>query len=143
MSFTTSQEKNAVTLKVEAKDYPHAFADGARGLFHCMYNTDSIHDDERVEFALQADDIPSLYHAWLTELLSRADAESMVFGEFSVVSIQKVNAKQYVLMGFATGEKRDKSPREQKATITKIRTEKLSCKESGGKSGCSVMIDVQ
>lgn len=143
MSYTTSQEKNTVTLHTEAKDYPRAFADGARGLFQLMYDTDSIHDDERVEFALQADTIPELYHSWLTELLSRADAEQMVFGEFSVMSIQKVSAQQYLLMGSAAGEKRDKNTHVQKATVSKVRTEKLSCKESGGKSTCSVLIDIK
>lgn len=140
MPITTSQEKNTVLLTVEGKDYKQVFVDGARGLFHVLYDTDAIRDDERVEFALDAESIADLYHAWLTELVRRSDEERLVFGEFSVMSIQKVSVKQYVLMGAAAGERGDSHPK--KATLQKIRTDKLLCKESGGVSLCSITIDV-
>lgn len=141
MSISTTQEKNSITLHAEGKDYKQVFADGARGLFHLLYDTDSIRDDERVEFALEAQSMADLYHSWLSELVSRSSLEHMVFGEFVVMSIQKVNAKQYVLMGSAAGEKDDTHPK--KATLAKIHTDKLICKESGGVSMCSIVIDMK
>ncbi|MBI4268206.1 archease [Candidatus Uhrbacteria bacterium] len=141
MPTQITEAKNAVTISCEAKDTKSAFVEGARALFHVLYDTDHIRDSERVEFAIEAESLPALYHAWLSQLSSRAEGEGLVFSEFSVMSIQKVSARQYVLMGSASGDRAASCPK--KKTLQKIRTDTIGCKEANGRSTCSVVVEVK
>lgn len=124
------QKNGSATITATAKDLKSAFAEGGRGLFRALYDTDRMHPTQRVEFAVEAESLSDLYKQWLSQLILRAESDDLIFSECSVMSLQKVNAKQYVLMGSAEGEKADGS--KKKATFKSISN--TSCKE--GKDAC-------
>lgn len=131
MISVVEKSKSAV-ITVSAKDLKSAFAEGGRGLFRALYDTDRMHPTERVEFAIDAESLSALYKAWLTQLIDRARTDNLIFSECVVMSLQKVSAKQYVLMGSAEGETAD--AKRKKAEFKSISD--VSCKEGKEKSEC-------
>lgn len=142
MPYSTIIEKGSARLSTEGKDYKQVFAEGGRGLFHLMFDTDRIKDVEQVEFALQAEDIPSLYQEWLKELLARYQNEKIIFGEFSILSIQKASAKQFVLMARASGERYDTAKHVSKAVISKIKSAGAVCREKDKRYYCELTVEL-
>lgn len=142
MPFQTNEEKGVTRLSSTGKDYRQVFSDGARGLFHLLYDIDRIRDEERVEFAVQAEGIEELYQGWLGQLLERSEHEKIVFGDFSVLSVQKAGPKQFVLMGSASGERYDDQKHVRKARLEKIQKAQTSCTEKEGVSKCDVSFEL-
>ncbi|MEK7618809.1 MAG: archease [Patescibacteria group bacterium] len=141
MPYTLSEKGESLTIEAHGKKLTQAFADGARGLFHALVNTDAVGGDERVEFAVQASSLKDLYHAWLSELVGRATENGMVFCDFTVLSIQKVSAQQYLLMGSAHGEAHDDKKHGPVRSVKKINTAGLACSERDGAASCTVTVD--
>lgn len=136
MPYSLSEQGNTTTLTATGKRTTLAFADAARGLFHCLASTDVIRGDVRIEFALQAESLSALFQAWLEGLVQRSRDTGMIFGEFSVLSIQKVSGKQYVLMGSAYGEEWKKESYGPPATV-KIFS-KPTCDDKKDAARCTI-----
>lgn len=139
MPYSLTEQGTTTTLTATGKRMTSVFADAARGLFHSLANTDVIRGDTRIEFALQAENLPALFQSWLEGLLERSRDSKMIFGEFSVLSIQKVSPKQYVLMGSAYGEEWRKESYGPPATVKKF--SKSSCDEKKDAVRCTISFE--
>jgi SHS2 domain-containing protein len=72
-------------LRVRAADLNGLFAEAGRALFAAIVeDPGAIAARERLEIALEADDLEYLLFDWLKELLYRFDAEHRLFGRFDV-----------------------------------------------------------
>lgn len=139
MPYTLNESGKTITLSATGRRMTNAFADAARGLFHCLSNTDVIRGDTRVEFALQAENMPALFQSWLEDLVARSRDSGMIFGEFSVLSIQKVSGKQYVLMGSAYGEEWKKESYGHPATVKAF--SKPMCDDKKDAARCAICFE--
>ncbi len=139
MSFQISEKGKSITITASAKDQKQAFADTARGFFSLAAGTERIKDDIRIEVAVQAPSSGALLGAWLAELSSRANAQGVFFSEFSVFSIQKVSAKEFLLYGSANGEAI--SAKDQRfSMLPSIGAKGGACDEKKDKVTCSITV---
>lgn len=139
MPYSLSEQGAVITLTATGKRMTSVFADAARGLFHCLASTDVIRGDTRIEFALQAEGLPALLQSWLAGLVERSGSSGMIFGEFSVLSIQKVSGKQYLLMGSAYGEEWKKESYGPAATVKAF--SKPTCDDKKDAVRCSITLE--
>jgi SHS2 domain-containing protein len=129
-------------IYAEGENYQDVFTEGARALFDLMTDIHSIRGHEKVEITVQSEDMPSLFKEWLKELLSRKEINQMMFDDFSIASIQKVNDKQYLLMGFAYGEKIDLAKHKVKNKIKDLGQQGLKCDQTGKHYFCQCAVKI-
>ncbi len=121
MPYTLTEQKDGTEICVEGATVVDVFMDGARALFSLIVDSEHLKTDERVKIVVDAKDMPSLFTAWLKELADRSEQYNILFGECSVVSIQKVNNSQYLLTCAAYGENFDPAKHIRKKTIKSIK----------------------
>ncbi|KUG19039.1 MAG: archease [Methanomicrobiaceae archaeon] len=83
MSFIELDHTADVLLRVWGGTLDEVFADAARAMFQIMYGTCDAGEIVRT-VDLEAEDIDSLLHDFLSELLFLTDAENVVFCSFDV-----------------------------------------------------------
>ncbi len=105
MAYTLREEKGEILVTSDGVKDRDVFLDAARGLFSTQYDFEKIRGrDERVKIVVEGKDMSDLLRAWLTELAERQTLHSLVYGSFTIVSIQKVGSSGYLLTGSAHGE---------------------------------------
>ena len=104
MPYKYITKKRGPEIIAQGQNYEEVFMEGARALFDLMVDAGKVRGRQKIEITVQANSMQGLYLAWLKELLVRKEVNQMMFGEFRIASIQKVDDKQYLLMGFAFGE---------------------------------------
>ncbi len=124
---------------LSGKKLEDLFSEGALAIFHSLYNTDTIRETERLKLVVQAKDLSKLFHAWITDLLERAEIQNLACGEFRVSSIQKISDSQYLLTGIAYGESFD-SQKHGSLKIKNISKIKVDSDSTQGICSCEVTI---
>lgn len=108
MAYTLHEEKGDILVTSDGLKERDVFVDAARGLFSTQYDFEKIRGrDERVKVVVEGKDMNDLLRAWLIELAERQILHSLVYGNFTIVSIQKLSPTQYLLTGSAHGEPYD------------------------------------
>ncbi|MBI4272305.1 archease [Candidatus Uhrbacteria bacterium] len=108
MAYTIKRQKDNTIISVDAAKEIDAFLDAARGLYASMYDFEKIRGrTERVKIVVEGKSVEDLLRAWLQELLDRRSIHGIIYGSFSIVSIQKISNTQYLLTGSAHGEAHD------------------------------------
>jgi SHS2 domain-containing protein len=83
--YETFEHTADIGLRIRATTLPELFADAAKGLFSVMVAPkDVVQTTQEVAFRLSADDLESLFHDWLTELLYTFHTRRVVLSEFAV-----------------------------------------------------------
>lgn len=105
-----------------------AFENGAKAMFSVMVNLERVEPKKEVEIECEAANLEELFIEWLNKLLSEAGIENLVFSDFKIKEIKKVNSG-YKLLGLAKGEGLNPEKHEPKvevkaATYSQLRVEK-------------------
>lgn len=86
---------------------PELFANAARAMLDYGWELTSIRVRRKVRLAATGSDLESLLYNWLSELLSRADAEGWAFKDVQRVTVHRAPGTQgtrYKVEGTAMGE---------------------------------------
>lgn len=93
-------------FRAYGKTLEEVFENAALAMFNVMIDTKNISGDVPMEVSLEAPDLEALLVDWLSELLFLFEVEEIVFGEFRVEEIRKVEG-EYSLKARVAGEKCD------------------------------------
>ena len=85
------------------KTLDECFENSARAFFTAVLNPDSIEIKKKRKIKLSAQDLETLLHDWLSELLFLFEVEFLVFKEFKV-KIKKLDDRGYELSAEVSGE---------------------------------------
>lgn len=83
-----------------------AFENAALALNDIVVNVEEVRPEKAVDVEIEARDREALLFDWLDELLYLLDADGLVFSEFEVSELEKID-DGYRLKGTARGEKLD------------------------------------
>jgi SHS2 domain-containing protein len=105
-----------------------AFENGARAMFSVMVNLEKVEPKKEIKIECEASNLEELFVEWLNKLLSEAGIENLVFSDFKITKIKKINSS-YKLLGFARGEELNLETHEPKvevkaATYSQLKVEK-------------------
>lgn len=117
-----------VGIRGYGKTIEEAFENGTRAMFSIMVNLEKVKPRKKIKIKCEAANIEELFVEWLNKLLSEAGIANLVFSEFEVEELKKINSK-YQLVGIAKGEEFDSRKHEPKtevkaATYSQLRVEK-------------------
>jgi SHS2 domain-containing protein len=106
------------TADVGIRAYGHSldelFPNAAEGMFSLIADLASVQAVGEIEVRLTADDLPTLFLRWLTELLYVHETQHLLFSSFDV----RVDGTS--LQGHARGEAIDKERHELKLVIKAV-----------------------
>lgn len=137
MPYTLKEKNGATVITSESRKSEELFVDAARALFGLLYESEHIREDERIKIVVDAPSLSALLHAWLNELIERKDIHGLVFRDFSIASIQKVNDSQYLLTGAAYGETYDAIKHICKKQHATIDADNCVCDQKENSASCS------
>lgn len=105
-----------------------AFENGARAMFSVMVDLTKVEPKKEIEIKCKAANIEELFVEWLNKLLSKAGIVNLVFSDFKIKEIKKLNS-DYKLLGLAEGEelnleKHDPEVEVKAATYSQLKVEK-------------------
>lgn len=139
MPFTRTDEGANIVITCTGGMLAECFLSAAHGLFDVLADGSKIRGEVRQEIVIQAETIDSLFREWLKELIARVQQTSMLYSDFEIFSIQRANAKQYVLTGAIYGETYDEG-RHTRGQKISLDEKSAICKEGSGKSECSFVL---
>jgi len=102
------------------------FENSARAMFSAIVDFDSISVVEKQEISIEAPEIETLLHDWLTELLFLFSTKNVIFRDFKI-SVRR--DKNYKLDGIASGEKFDQKRHHIKAEVKAVTYHELYIKK--------------
>lgn len=124
-------------LRVRAADRDALFADAALGLTSMLVeDVASVRDEVAVEVTLPADDVELLLFDWLKALLSRFDADKLLFRRF------EARVTEAGLRATAWGERMDESRHEMAHEVKSITYHGLKVVRDGGGWLAEVIVDI-
>src|SRR5207237_10394262 len=101
-------------------------ATSAEGMFSLVADLSTVKPVGEVEVRLNANDIPTLFHHWLSELLYVHETQRFLFSSFDV------HVAGTALVGHARGETIDKSRHELKLAIKALTRHGLTVDRAQG-----------
>lgn len=119
--FTFLDHKADVYVMAFGKSLNESFEYAAKAMFEVITDTSKIELSIRRNLRVTGFDLYSLLYSWLEELLYIFDVEKIVFSDFHIYKIDKVDEENYVLEAVAFGEKFD-SLKHTRRTIVKAVT---------------------
>ncbi len=136
--FIARDEKHA-QVEVTGKTIQEAFMDGARAAFEIVGGTEPRRGGKKIECAVQGQDLSVLFGEWLMTLMFRADAESLLLGDFEVFSFQKVT-DGYLLTGGAYG---DALPKEIRGKIADFNEKSFTAQCTSDDQETKITLDIK
>lgn len=109
-----------VGIRVYGRTLDELFANAAEGMFSLIADVAKVQPVGEVEVRLAADDVPTLFVRWLTELLFVHETQGLLFAAFDA----KVDGTS--LAGHARGESIDKARHELKLAIKAVTRHRLA-----------------
>ena len=124
-------------LRVRAADLDTLFAEAAACLFTAVLeDIGSVRPEQAVAIELAGNDREFLLFDWLRELLSRFDADHIVFGHF------EVKVRDDGLSGIACGEPLDPARHQLAHELKAITYHELKVVRDGGQWLAEVIVDI-
>jgi len=103
-----------VAIRAYGRSLDELFANAAEGMFSLIADLSTVKPVGEVEVRLNANDIPTLFLHWLSELLYVHETQRFLFSSFDV------HVAGTALVGHARGETIDKSRHELKLAIKAV-----------------------
>ncbi len=141
MPYQYHERGDNTEISATGPDTLSAFIEGARAVADLCVDINTVKGKERVKLVVEARDLSALLTSWLQEVTLRAKENNLLFGEFEIGAIQKVNDTQYLLTGAAWGEPFEEGRHVLKRSKGEISIQEASFKEESG--GCSCHIRVK
>lgn len=118
-----------------------AFENGARAMFSVAVNLEKVEPKKEIRIECQASNIEELFVEWLNTLLSEAGMANLVFSDFKIKEIKKINLN-YKLLGIAKGEKFSPKKHEPKVEVKAATYSQLKVKKKESQYIVQTIIDV-
>lgn len=122
------EHKADVGIRGYGKTLGEAFENGAKAMFGVMVNLEKVEPKKEIKIECEAQNLEELFVEWLNKLLAESGIENLVFSDFQIREIKKINS-DYKLLGFARGEELNLEKHEPKievkaATYSQLKVEK-------------------
>lgn len=135
--YETFEHTADLGLRVRAPDLDTLFVEAARCLFSAIVeDLDTVQPRQKVDIALQADDVEYLLFDWLNELLYRFDTEHLLFSKFEA----RVDGRG--LTGTAWGEPLDRVRHNLTHEVKAITYHELKVEREGDGWLAEVIVDI-
>ena len=118
-----------------------AFENGARAMFNVAVNLEKVESKKEIKIECEAPNLEELFIEWLNKLLSEAGIENLVFSDFKIREIKKVNSG-YKLLGLARGEKLNLEKHEPKVEVKAATYSQLKVEKKENQYIAQTIIDV-
>ncbi len=141
MAYSYLDHEADMGIRAEGSTIEEAFSEGAKAAFNVMVDTRQVEPKDEVEVTCEADSIPSLFIAWLNELLSLADMNGMMFSRFEVGDLKKKGEK-FRVRGKAYGEQIDQKRHNLKTEVKAATYSGLKYETKGGKHILQCVLDL-
>ena len=109
-----------VGIRAYGRSLDELFANAAEGMFSLIADLAAVKPVGEIEVRLTADDIPTLFLRWLSELLYLHETQRFLFSSFDV------RVEGTSLRGHARGEVIDKKRHELKLVIKAVTRHRLT-----------------
>ena len=76
-------------LEVWAPSLDSLFSEAAMALTDCIFDLDSISQENSCEVSLSSSELDLLLYEWLSEVLFLFDAEGKIYSKFEIIEIRK------------------------------------------------------
>ncbi|MFZ2455989.1 MAG: archease [Candidatus Altiarchaeia archaeon] len=127
-------------FRSNGKTLGECYANAARAMFSAMFDPSSIDPAVKKTLLLEANDLPTLMHDYLSEVLFLFETESLVFRDF-VVSVEQKGAA-YKLSAILCGERFNKKKHIVLTDIKAVTYHDLKVEEKGGIWVAEVLCDI-
>lgn len=125
-----------VLVEAYGSDLREAFENAAKAMFEVMTDVSTVRPMVRRSIVVEGEDVEALLYSWLEELLFIFDVELIVFSEFRVREIKRVDDRGFLLMADAWGEKFNPEVHPRKTEVKAITYSLMEIRE--GADGCVV-----
>lgn len=117
-----------VGIRGYGKTLKEAFENGAKAMFSVMVNLEKVEQKKEREIKCEAANLEELFVEWLNKLLAEAGIENLIFSDFKIKEIKKMNSN-YKLLALARGEELNLEKHQPKvevkaATFSQLKVEK-------------------
>jgi len=124
-------------LRIRAADLDTLFVEAAQCMFSAIVeDLATVRPLQRVDVAIQGDEIDFLLFDWLRELLYHFDAEHILFGKF------EVHVLENSLTASAWGEPLDRARHNLEHEVKAITYHALSVEKQGDEWFAEVIVDI-
>jgi len=130
-----------VYIAAYGRDLKEAFENAAKAMFEVMTDISTVNPKVKREIRVEGFDLESLLYEWLEELLFIFEVELIVFSEFRVKRIERVNGK-YVLEAEAFGEKFDPSRHPRKTGVKAVTYSLMEIVDKPGECVVKFVLDI-
>ena len=118
-----------------------AFENGAKAMFSVMTNLEKVELKKEIEIECQAHNLEELFVEWLNKLLSEAGIGNLVFSDFKIKEIKKVNSN-YRLSGLTRGEELNLEKHEPRVEVKAATYSQLKAEKKGNQYIVQTIVDV-
>jgi SHS2 domain-containing protein len=118
-----------------------AFENGARAMFNVVVNLKKVEPKKEIKVECQAPNLEELFVEWLNKLLSEAGIENLVFSEFKIKEIKKINSN-YQLLGLVKGEELNLEKHEPRVEVKAATYSQLKVEKRNNQYLAQTIVDV-
>lgn len=117
-----------IGIRGYGETFEEAFENGAKAMFSVMASLEKVEPKKEIKIECQSSNLEELFVEWLNKLLSGAGIKNLIFSDFKINKIKKVNS-DYKLFGLAKGEELNLEKHKPKvevkaATYSQLKVEK-------------------
>lgn len=141
LKYEQFEHQADVGIRGYGETIEEAFENGARAMFGVMVNLEKVEPKKEIKIECQATNLEELFVEWLNKLLAEAGIENLIFSDFKIKEINKVNST-YKLLGLAKGEKIDLEKHEPKVEVKAATYSQLKIEKKDNQYIAQTIVDV-
>ena len=135
-----------VGIRGYGENLEEAFENGAKAMFSVVVNLEKVKPKKEIKIKCQASNLEELFVEWLNKLLAKAGIANLIFSDFKIKEIKKVNST-HELLGLAKGEQLDLEKHEPRvevkaATYSQLKVEKKDYNPPATRYMAQTIVDV-
>jgi SHS2 domain-containing protein len=130
-----------VGIRGRGRTIEEAFENGAKAMFNVMVNLEKVEPKKEIKIECEAPNLEELFVEWLNKLLSEAGIENLVFSDFKINEIKRIDSG-YKLFGLAKGEELNSERHEPKVEVKAATYSQLKIEKRGNEYIAQTIIDV-
>lgn len=118
-----------------------AFENGARAMFDVVVNLEKVESKKEIKIECRAPNLEELFVEWLNRLLAEAGIGNLIFSDFKIKRIKKIDS-DYKLLGLASGEELDLEKHEPRVEVKAATYSQLKVEKKGNQYVAQTIVDV-
>lgn len=135
--------KHTADLKFKAygKNLKHAFENVAKAMFNSMVKLEQISPETEKTIEITSESLESLLFDWLSELLRIQDTNNLLFSEFIITNLRRIEDKWY-LKARIKGEKFNKEKHTPEMQIKAMTYSELKIEKKAKNYILTIVMDI-